>query len=543
LAFDYYLEDIDYTEAGDPVFNGQNSVLWVNLRNAFYSEIEAEYKRLRTTVRSDGSGNPLLSYDVVDGMFEAHQGKWSEAIYNEDGYRKSLEPYILNGDGLYLPMLQGKKEQHRKWWLYNRFRYKDSQFNTGSSMENRITIRAHHKGNIKLMSYVNMYGHVYYNAELAEQRMFRDQEYEFVWAATGAEDAVIGINDADMLTSLGDLSPLMVELIDISKATHLTELKVGDASASYVNNNLNSITLGNNVLLRTLDLRNCASLTQAVNASGCTGLEEAYFDGTSITSLTLPNGGNLKKLHLPGTITNLTLLNQTVLAEFEIPSYSNITTLRLENNSNVIDPLTILAQMPANSRVRIIGDIDLELTTQELTDFLNRLDSMRGLDENGNNTEFAQVTGRIYCSAVTRKHITMAAKYGGLTLEYDTVVSYAYRLVDGSISGMYANHRVTSVGTYALGYLTQLAGLDFAKVTHIAEFAFAYSYFLETLILRGDTVCTLSATNAFTSTKIASKTGYIYVPRALVDSYKVETNWSGYQFRAIEDYPEICGGE
>jgi hypothetical protein len=85
--------------------------------------------------------------------------------------------------------------------------------------------------------------------------------------------------------------------------------------------------------------------------------------------------------------------------------------------------------------------------------------------------------------------------------------------------------------------------LDFAKVTHIAEFAFAYSYFLETLILRGDTVCTLSATNAFTSTKIASKTGYIYVPRALVDNYKAATNWSGYQFRAIEDYPEICGGE
>ena len=28
LSFDYYLEDIDFTEAGDPVYNGQNSVLW-----------------------------------------------------------------------------------------------------------------------------------------------------------------------------------------------------------------------------------------------------------------------------------------------------------------------------------------------------------------------------------------------------------------------------------------------------------------------------------------------------------------------------------
>ena len=31
----------------------------------------------------------------------------------------------------------------------------------------------------------------------------------------GAEDAVIGVNNAAMLTSLGDLSPLMLELIDI----------------------------------------------------------------------------------------------------------------------------------------------------------------------------------------------------------------------------------------------------------------------------------------------------------------------------------------
>ena len=418
LAFDYWLEDIDYTEAGDPVFNGQNSVLWVNLRNAFYSEIEAEYKRLRTTVRSDGSGNPLLSYDVVDGMFESHQGKWSEAIYNEDGYRKSIEPYVLKGDGLYLPMLQGKKEQHRKWWLYNRFRYKDSQFNTGSSMENRITIRAHHKGNIKLMSYVNMYGHVYYNAELAEHRMFRDQEYEFVWAATGAEDAVIGINDADMLTSLGDLSPLMVELIDISKATHLTSLKVGDASASYVNNNLNSITLGNNILMRTLDLRNCASLTQSVDASGCTGLEEAYFDGTSITGLKLPNGGALKKLHLPGTMANLTIRNQTSLTEFVMPSFGNVTTLWLENNSDVVNAVPIVLGMPANSRVRLIG-VDWTLDS---TAILDALAQMRGMTETGDNTDFAVVSGKVHfnMSMPVSEYLIANEKFPYLTITADS---------------------------------------------------------------------------------------------------------------------------
>lgn len=152
-------------------------------------------------------------------------------------------------------------------------------------MSTRITIRAHAQANVKLIAYVNMYGHVYYNAEMVEHRMFRGQEYEFVWAASGAEDPVIGINDADMLTSLGDLAPMMVELINISAATHLTYLKLGDASEDYVNNNLNSVTLGNNFLLKYMDFRNCVKLTQAIDASGCTGLEEAYFDGTSITGV------------------------------------------------------------------------------------------------------------------------------------------------------------------------------------------------------------------------------------------------------------------
>jgi hypothetical protein len=79
----------------------------------------------------------------------------------------------------------------------------------------------------------------------------------------------------------------------------------------------------------------------------------------------------------------------------------------------------------------------------------------------------------------------------------------------------------------------------------IDTLAFYFCGKLETLILRkSDAICTLSATGAFTGTPIASGTGYIYVPLALVDTYKTATNWSTYaaQIRAIEDYPDICGG-
>ena len=72
---------------------------------------------------------------------------------------------------------------------------------------------------------------------------------------------------------------------------------------------------------------------------------------------------------------------------------------------------------------------------------------------------------------------------------------------------------------------------------------------LTTLVFGSDTMVdgwagTYSATtisSEFTNTPIANGTGYIYVPAALVDSYKAHTGWSvlANQFRAIEDYPEI----
>lgn len=128
--------------------------------------------------------------------------------------------------------------------------------------------------------------------------------------------------------------------------------------------------------------------------------------------------------------------------------------------------------------------------------------------------------------------------------------------------------KVTSLGTYAF-YNTKLARVNFPLVTTIAQnsfytcksleiadfgvagtinqAAFAYCSNLKALILRkSDGICKLAtATNALQGTPIAAGTGYVYVPAALVESYKTATNWSGYAdlgiFRAIEDYPDICG--
>lgn len=431
-TFDYWLEDIDFTEGGDPIFNGQNSVFWRNLRDGFWDEIKAEYQRLRTELGPDGK--PLLSYEGVIARYEAHQGKWPEAIYNEDGWKKSIEAWIEDGDTLYLPMLVGKAELWIKWWLYNRFRYMDSLFECGTSLTNRITIRAHAKADVTLISYVTMYGRVYFNADMVGQRMFKDQEYTFHWDASGAEDPVIGVNDADRLTSLGDLSPLQVELIDVSPCAHLTYIKLGDGAEGYSNTYLNSVTFGQNPLLVYADLRNCVNFAMAPDFSQCTNIEEIYLDGTAVTGATLPNGGVLKIYHLPGTVKNLTVQNQKMLQEFVLPSYSQIETLRIENTP-VIPTKEILAQMAENSRVRLIGFDWTFDTAADILSLYDRLDTMRGLDENGGNVAKAQMSGTVRVENITGAQLSeMQSRYPDIKVVYAHITStLTYCNWDGTV--------------------------------------------------------------------------------------------------------------
>lgn len=80
--------------------------------------------------------------------------------------------------------------------------------------------------------------------------------------------------------------------------------------------------------------------------------------------------------------------------------------------------------------------------------------------------------------------------------------------------------------------------------TNIAYHDFSGCSALATLILRRtDAICTWSSANGLDNTPIKNGTGYVYVPSALLEEYKLATNWSSLspeQFRAIEDYPEIC---
>lgn len=418
LVFDYSLEDIDKVE-GANVFNGQESVLWVNVRAAFHDEIAALYQ----TLRSGGK----LSYAAVEQRFENHQTKWPEAVFNEDAWYKYLAPLVEKGNAAYLSMLQGSKAEQRKWWLYNRFRYIDSKYNAGDALADFVMLRAYAKGDITVTPYADIYASIKYASYLVQKRALRGASYTLECPLDAFNDTEIYIYSSSQLKSVGNLSALMVGYADFSQATRLQSLKLGDSATTYSNTNLTSLTLGNNILLKTLDVRNCPNLTQTVDLSGCSNLEHVYFDGTSIPGVNLPAGGIMKTLHLPETVTNLTIINQKGITDFVMPTYANITTLRLENVGDLVDSQAILEAIQTNSRVRLIG---INWQCDSIEDALalcTILDGMRGLDENGNNMDTAQVSGTIHVPTLTGAQMAdIQSRYPSITVTYDHITSYCY---------------------------------------------------------------------------------------------------------------------
>ena len=421
LVFGYSLEDTDLVNGTAEVFNGQSSVLWNNLRETFGQEIKDMYMTLRA------SGN--FSYEAVEQAFEEHQNKWPEAVFNEDAYFKYIKPLIEDGDETYLTMLLGSKAEQRKWWLYNRFRYMDSKYNSGDSLSDRILLRGNAPSDIVVTPYADVYISIRWASTLRQVRATRNIAYTMLCPLDSLGDTDLYVYSAGQLSDLGDLSGLMLSFADFHSGIRLQRIKVGSADANYNNPVLRSLNVGNLTLLKVIDARNCSGLGTAndnyaaqknVDLSGCAGIEEAYFDGTNIGSVSLPNGGFLKKLHLPGTITNLTLRNQQSVTEFVCPDFSHVTTLVLENNGNSVNVANIVQHVATGCRIRISGyrwdfaDIDA------VHDFLDYFDGMTGVDQNGDNTESPQLFFTAHVPTATGEQIdSILERYPDVIIDAD----------------------------------------------------------------------------------------------------------------------------
>lgn len=457
LMFTYSLLDTDVVSSvisgsggsDAPVFNAQDSVLFLNTKDACRAEWVAMYRELRA-----GS---YWNYNYITKLFTDHQSKWPEAIYNEDAYQKYLVPLIepvtvdedtgnLIRTDRYLTMLQGSKDQQRKWWLFNRFKYLDSMTSTGDAANKTINLRLFAAGTMNITPAIDLFVGVRFGGGTTPdvKRTTANKAVSFSYIpSTGVTEMETWILSADQIKDVGDLSPFYPNELDFSMATKLQHLKVGSNANGYFNTNLRTINVRNCGLLEDIDCRNCPNLNINVDLESSPRLKEAYFDGTSITGVNLADGCSIEKLHLPATITQLTLINLSKLTELVVPSYANVSRLMISNmNPSVVDISTILNAIPANTQVSIIGFEDTFTSYEDICDFYDLLDTMQGVSREKNlNGEWiyhdydtAQVSGTIHIGSLTGAQIAaLNARYPYITVDATHTTSYrTYKTWDGS---------------------------------------------------------------------------------------------------------------
>lgn len=157
--------------------------------------------------------------------------------------------------------------------------------------------------------------------------------------------------------------------------------------------------------------------------------------------------------------------------------------------------------------------------------------------------------------SINLPNLSELGSYGGLNLSGCTsLTNVNLPLMSKSVSfnGCTSLETITlpllqSVGGYCFNNCTSLRVIDLPSCTNMTGYGNFMNCLFKALILRSTTVCDLSKLGdttgnnfsySFKNSGLANGTGYVYVPRNLIDSYKTAIVWSYYpsQFRALEDY-------
>ena len=315
------------------VENGRASVLWANLRESCQTEISSMYNALRDAGK--------FTYKFLSQSYNDSEADAFTPIYNnKDAKYKYIDPYgskvIINGeasdvDANYLHAAQGTRTLHREFFMNKRFALLDSKYpeiangdylsdradivmrlydtSTGENKHPTITTASPYYGRFQLTSQSTQYG-VYkagngvslppvkltpgvpnWTPSLPERYSVNDQE-TYLFSLGNIYD-------------LGDLSDKYPSTFDIRAKTKLRSLNFGMLDDGYVSSTVLNISGWANLpLLETLNIRK-KHVQSNPNLVSCTYFQTLLAAGSDITSVSLPVGGNLKKLELPATMQEL----------------------------------------------------------------------------------------------------------------------------------------------------------------------------------------------------------------------------------------------
>ena len=442
--FPYYKEMWDTYNSGY-VVNGHSSVFWKLVYAAYYPELKALYHAFRDT---DQTLTPSLYLAaMIDNLTEAlpiiavnkdEQFKYIDAY--EGGY---YDASANDGQGgwvytqSFLYLTKGTMASYHRDFITKRFAMLDSKYMSDTYMQDHMTVRINRAGtstpaqlafNVSPCQAMYCYTEWGNSGSYVGGKCLEGDSIEMKPTSSGAwADIVVAVYGASHIKSLGDLSVIIPsKLIDLARCANLTELILGSTASGYTNDKLDSISdVSYLKMLQKLNVSNCTVLTGTVDLSNCDLIEEVYASGSGIGSIVLPEGGYLKKLYLPGSITALNVISHGNLTNFGMDNYNSLLRLRVENTPNIPTDQILASRGTNLTRIRLIG-VNWTLSDEgALRVLADNSMSSKAIDANGNNvnnnTTWPTVTGTVTISRIRGSLLTkLNEKYPNLTINYTT---------------------------------------------------------------------------------------------------------------------------
>lgn len=398
------------------VLNGQFGSLWLNIRDAYSSEIEKMYNKL-----TESRTLKFNAENVID-KFRKHQENWSESLYNF-----GLRQYI--GGELFTANLKaacGDKKHSRAQWLERSFYYRaskykalgDDKFSMRAATYETTPAEEQQRGDsLRIKTYIPMYlgmgGSSSANSDVkshvrivdvdSEGNYYRDIKVGNVedgFRYTSSADTNNYIFGISMITDLDDLARhiKITNIQDLKNAPKLRKLQFGHEPArdgvtyqEMVTENGQRVPkpLSNGLFNQAISLNTCPQLevldfTNHYNLAGlsidkCLQLKELYLRGTNkLTTLTLPKTSTLETLYLGDRLTALDLSGLSNLKTLVIDGLSNCTQLTVENSGEYISGIKSFELMksvinnPGLNRL-ILKNINWDLGGDSYEDAVNYL--------------------------------------------------------------------------------------------------------------------------------------------------------------------------
>lgn len=446
------------------IFKGNTSYHWRCIREYYKNELKGMMQRIfAKMIELCPSGYGASNIQKLVGCIRKYfwdyaQEYFTGGAYNLDARWTYEDTWLLPNVSAYnaVPPLQqslGSHYEAETAWVTMRMLFLASMYEFGAfsdyqdSSEGQIKFRQGKDFTFRLTPAIDMRPAIASGQSVviyASGRVLAGNSVSIATSSETGADTDVYIQGADWMQDVGDFSTVTVgsqaQPFEVS-SKRLQRLKVGDATASKVTTNIARLNIHECPSLVEIDARNIAALTNTIDLTKCPRLRRAYFGGTSLTSIKLPEGSKIQKYGLPSTIQSLELRKLPLLTTSGLTydDLNALTYLWVEDNAYLDGYDMLKAALEDGSPLNNIRVIGFNKTaTADDTDFLLELaeGDYHGITSTGaaDNTIPPVLVGTVNYDTIDGDvYDALKNAYGNnLTINYNKLIAFI-KFVDDNV--------------------------------------------------------------------------------------------------------------